>query len=122
MIEQLIIHIAAAINMRALYPANHPRVVQSVTQILTTLKTLLQERSSDSVTFLIVGEDLVVEQEVFRRASLAQRHFVQALKRGHRASDLQRPGPAECPQFIASLAMERPPGRPSHVLGRVQVG
>jgi HD-GYP domain-containing protein (c-di-GMP phosphodiesterase class II) len=123
-IEQLIIHIAAAINMRTLYPANHPRVVQAVTQVLTTLKTLLLERGTDSVTFLIVGEDLVVEKEVFRRASLSQRHFVQALKR----RDVERLTlaaglePVECHQFIASLAMgETPRSSPHIILGRVQV-
>jgi putative nucleotidyltransferase with HDIG domain len=123
-IEQLIIHIAAAINMRALYPANHPRVVQSVTQILTTLNTLLQERGSNSVTFLIVGEDLVVEQEVFRRASLAQRHFVQALKRRdiERLTLAEGLEPGECHQFIAALAMGETPRSSAHiVLGRVHV-
>jgi HD-GYP domain-containing protein (c-di-GMP phosphodiesterase class II) len=124
LIEQLIIHIAAAINMWTLYPPNHPRVVQSVTQILTTLKTLLQERSSDSVTFLIVGEDLVVEQEVFRRASLSQRHFVQALKRRdvERLTLAEGLEPVECLQFIAALAMGETPRSSSHIiLGRVQV-
>jgi putative nucleotidyltransferase with HDIG domain len=124
MIEQLIIHLAAAINMRTLYPANHPRVVQAVMQVLTTLKTLQQERGSDSVTFLIVGEDLVVEQEVFRRASQSQRNFVQALKRRdiERLTLAAEVEAAECHQFIAALAMgETPRSSPHIILGRVQV-
>src|SRR6266487_1391435 len=41
--EHLATQIAAAINMRALYPANHPRVVQTIEQIVVGLNRNLQQ-------------------------------------------------------------------------------
>lgn len=79
--EQLATLIAAAINMRALYPANHPRVVKAIERVVAGLRQLLQQTGSDSVTYLIVGDDLVVDQQVIRKTSLSVRQFVQVLKR-----------------------------------------
>jgi HD-GYP domain-containing protein (c-di-GMP phosphodiesterase class II) len=81
MMENLPTQIAAAVNMRALYPANHPRVVQTVEQIVAALHRLLHQTKSESVTYLIVGDDLVVGQEVIRKTSLSLRQFTEVLKR-----------------------------------------
>src|SRR5450830_1029569 len=79
--DQLIVQIAAATNTRNLYPAGHPRVVQSVDQIVTTLAETLEERESESITFLVLGDELVIEQDVMRKSSLSHRLFVELLKR-----------------------------------------
>jgi HD-GYP domain-containing protein (c-di-GMP phosphodiesterase class II) len=120
----LIIQIAAAINTRALYPANHPRVIQSVNQVLNALKALLEAGQTDSVTLLIVGDDLVFDQEVLRKESLSQRQFLQAMKRRgiERLTLAAGLEPAECDQFIAALATGETPQSSAHlIVGRVQV-
>src|SRR2546430_15733610 len=90
--------VAAAVAIRTLYPANHPRVTQTVGNILAALR--------GSVTFLIVGDDLVVEQEVIRNLSLPQRQFIQALKRRgiERLTLAEGLDVEECHAFIAALA------------------
>src|SRR5688500_1332307 len=105
MLEQFIIQLAAAVNMRTLYPANHPRVIKAVEQVIVALNSLLQKREIDSVTLLVVGDDLVVDQEVLRKGSLSQQHLVETLKRRgiERVSLAEGLGPEECGPFIAAL-------------------
>src|SRR5262249_52389862 len=57
--EQLVAAIVAAVNARSLYPAGHPRVVQAVEAILAALSDACEDAERDSVTLLIVGDDLV---------------------------------------------------------------
>ena len=109
--------IAAAVSMRTLYPANHPRVTQAVAAITGTVK--------GSVTFLIVGDDLVIERDVIRNLSLPQRQFIQALKRRgvERLTLAEGLDAEECHGFIAALATgETAPESTAHVIvGRVRV-
>ena len=109
--------VASAVTMRTLYPDNHPRVTQAVDNILGAL--------SGSVTFLIVGDDLVIEQEVIRDLSLPQRQFMQVLKRRgiERLTLAEGLNAEECHAFIAVLATgETPPESTQHlIVGRVQV-
>jgi HD-GYP domain-containing protein (c-di-GMP phosphodiesterase class II) len=109
--------IAAAVAMRTLYPANHPRVTQAVENVLAPLEA--------SVTFLIVGDDLVVEQEVVRNLTLAQRQFMQALKRRgiERLTLAEGLDFEECHGFIAAIASgESTPESTAHlIVGRVHV-
>lgn len=124
MTETFILQIASAINMRALYPANHPRVIRSVDQVVNTLKAVLEDRQAESVTFLIVGDDLVVDQEVLRKENLSQRQFVQALKRRgiERLTLAAGLEPDEAQQFIDAVATGETPKSSAHlVLGRVQI-
>jgi len=122
--EHIATQIAAAINMRALYPANHPRVVQTVEQIVAGVHRLLQQTKSDSLTYLIVGDDLVVGQDVIRKTSLSVRQFVEVLKRRGierltLAAGLQQ---EEAHQLIGALAAnEALASSPHIILGRVHV-
>ena len=79
--ENLIVRIAAGVTMRTLYPGGHPRLAEAVKQVVDALHDLLEKRGGDSITFLIVGEDLVVEQEVLRKSTLSQVQFIQLLQR-----------------------------------------
>jgi HD-GYP domain-containing protein (c-di-GMP phosphodiesterase class II) len=122
--EYLPTQIAAAINMRALYPANHPRVVQTVEQIVAALHRLLQQTKSDSVTYLIVADDLVVGQEVIRRTSPSLRQFIEVLKR--RGIERLTLGAGldqeETHQLIGALASNDPVASSPHIiLGRVHI-
>jgi HD-GYP domain-containing protein (c-di-GMP phosphodiesterase class II) len=122
--EQLITRIAAAINMRTLYPANHPRVGQTVEQVIAALERGLQEQGGDSVTFLIVGDDLVVGQEILRTPTLSQRQFVEVLKRQgiERLTLAAGLDAEETHTFVATLASNMTPRSSPHIiLGRVHV-
>ncbi|MGZ4808031.1 MAG: HD-GYP domain-containing protein [Thermoanaerobaculia bacterium] len=119
--EDVITRIAAAANMRALYPAAHPRVIESVNQIISAIG----ER--ESVTFLIVGDDLVVEQEVVRKTTLSQRQFILALRRRgiERLTIANGVTPEEVTTLIETLAgidKAAPRGSAHIILGQVHVG
>jgi HD-GYP domain-containing protein (c-di-GMP phosphodiesterase class II) len=122
--ETLIMQIASAVNTRALYPANHPRVVQAVELIVATLHEILKERKSDSVTFLVVGDDLVAEQQVLRKGSLSQRQLTQMLARARveRLTLAHGLDSAEVHPFVSALATGEEPQSTAHIiLGRVHV-
>jgi hypothetical protein len=78
-LERLIVHIAAAINVRALYSGAHPRVAQAVQSILDDLTAALAGR--EAVTLFIVGDDLIADDRPLRRSGIYQLSFVQALRR-----------------------------------------
>ena len=69
-LERLIVHIAAAINVRALYSGAHPRVAQAVQAILDDLTAALAGR--ESVTLFIVGDDLIADDRPLRRSGIYQ--------------------------------------------------
>jgi hypothetical protein len=124
--EQVIIRIAAAANMRALYPANHPRVVGAIDQILAAVRHAIEQSGRDSLTFLIVGDDLVIEQDVVRKTTLSQRQFVQALKRRgiERLTIAEGVTPEEVVALVEALAGIGPvPVSSAHIiLGQVHIG
>jgi HD-GYP domain-containing protein (c-di-GMP phosphodiesterase class II) len=116
-IETLITQMAAAVTTRTLYPASHPRVIEAVAQIVTTLE-------NQTVTFLIVGDDLVVDQNVLRKATLSQRHFVVMLQRKgiERLTLGQGLTAEELQEFVAALATGTAPESSDHIiLGKVEV-
>ena len=122
--QHLLVQIAAATNMRTLYPANHPRVRETVDRVIKALKQALEERESDSVTFLIVGEDLVVDDQPLRKGSLSQAQFVEALKRRgiERLTLAAGLTQEEMIQFVDAAATGATPKSSAHiVLGRVRV-
>ncbi|HSP33999.1 MAG TPA: HD domain-containing phosphohydrolase, partial [Thermoanaerobaculia bacterium] len=122
--DNLIVQIAAAVNMRTLYPANHPRVVDSIESVIGSLVRAVAETHNDSVTFLIVGEDLVADDQIVRRTTLSQQQFIDILKRRGiermtLASGLE---PAELDELVTALAIGGTPAGSAHViLGRVNV-
>lgn len=79
--EPLIIQLAAGATIRALYPAGHPRVLASIGSTIEALRQGLLRRGNDSVTILVVGDDLVIDQDVVRKETLSQQQFVELLKR-----------------------------------------
>jgi HD-GYP domain-containing protein (c-di-GMP phosphodiesterase class II) len=123
-VEQVIARFAAAINMRTLYPANHPRVSGAVDQIVTAIQSALEQSGGEALTFLIVGDDLVVGQQVLRKESLSQRQMVSTLKRRgiQRLTFTAGLDAAECHGFVAALAVGETPRSSAHIiLGRVEV-
>ena len=122
--DQLIVQLAAAANMRTLYPANHPRVVSSLELIIAALNDILAANGKDSVTFLIVGDDLVVDDQIVRKTTLSQQQFIDILKRNgvERLTLAAGLDPAELDDLITALAVSGNPKGSQHiVLGRVDL-
>ena len=122
--EHLVSVIVAAVNARTLYPAMHPQVFDAVGGVITALSEVCAERQSDSATLLIIGDDLVADQEVVRKPSLMQRQFVDMLQRHGIERLTLADGIAynECHDFVTALAAGDTPESSSHViLGRVKV-
>lgn len=122
--DQLIIQITAAANTRTLYPANHPRVSQSNEQVVKALENTLADRQVESITFLVLGDELVVEQDVMRKSSLTHRLFVELLKRRGIERMTLAAGLAadEAHAFIGALATGEELESSAHIiLGRVHV-
>jgi HD-GYP domain-containing protein (c-di-GMP phosphodiesterase class II) len=72
--------IAAAINMYALYPPNHPSVRHSVQQVLDGLREVLQRDGEESVAYLLVGDDLLAGNQLIRETTLPVREFIGVMK------------------------------------------
>jgi HD-GYP domain-containing protein (c-di-GMP phosphodiesterase class II) len=122
--ESVIVQIAAAVNTRSLYPANHPRVMRSVEDTVAAVRGIIAELNNDSVTFLIVGDDLVVEQEVLRKATLSNRQFVDIMRRRgiERLTFASGLEAAEANQLISFLAAGGSVDSTPHIiLGRVEI-
>jgi putative nucleotidyltransferase with HDIG domain len=79
--EQLIARIAATINARTLYSTDHPRVIQSAALVVSLLEQVLSESQRDEITFLVVDEDLVIDDRVLRQGTVVERQFVETLTR-----------------------------------------
>lgn len=122
--ETLIVLLAAAVTMRTLYPESHPRVALAITEIRSALARAFEEENRDSVTFLIVGDDLVAEQQILRKATLSQRQFVQLLQRRgiERLTLGEGIGEEELLAVLTALAVGNPIENSAHVIyGRVHV-
>jgi hypothetical protein len=123
-LDALILRITSSINVRALYPPQHPRVVEAVGRVLESLAAVCAARRQDGITFLLVDADLVVDERPLRKVSIFQQHFVQTLRRlGIEGLTLSAGlGPEEYQSFLAAAAGGAPPGSSEHiVVGRVKV-
>src|SRR5438876_7676520 len=78
--ERLPSQIASAVTTHGLYPPNHPRVRQSVEGILSAVGELTSEAGRDSITYLIIADDLVVDDAVIRNTNLSTRELIAVLK------------------------------------------
>lgn len=73
--------VAAAVNVRSLYPANHPRVAQGVTELSAAVAAELERGALDDVTFILIGDDLIVGDQLIRVSSLVLvREFIHLMQ------------------------------------------
>lgn len=117
-------HIAAAANIRSLYPANHPLVVQSVTQVLASHRNAVEQGHEDAITYLLVGDDLVFRDEVIRNTTFGGHEFIALLKR----QGIERLTLAggltleEVHEFIGTLVSGESPRSTDHIIvGRAKL-
>jgi HD-GYP domain-containing protein (c-di-GMP phosphodiesterase class II) len=121
--EKLASQISAAVTLRGLYPANHPRLLLSVDQVLGCLGRALQTRG-ESVTYLLIGDDLVADDEVIRKTTLAVHEFLGLMRRRgiERLTFTAGLARDEAHQFIGALASGEGLQSSAHiVIGRARV-
>lgn len=123
-VERLIVQLAGAIHVRGMYPPEHPQVGAAVSRLLEALTATLEARRRESITLLLVGDDLVVDQQPLRRGGLYLEGFVQTLRRlGVEGLTFSRGlTAAECQEFLAAMAAGKMPSSTEHlVVGRVKI-
>ncbi len=62
--------LSTAVNYRALYPSTHPRVVEGVEALVKILGFCLWERGRDDITFLLIEQELLVDDRPIRAGRL----------------------------------------------------
>jgi HD-GYP domain-containing protein (c-di-GMP phosphodiesterase class II) len=123
-VEQLASLIAAAVNVRTLYPQNHPRVLNTVDQMIDATRRLHAQSAEDSITYLVVGDDLVAGDQVLRRTNLSVGEFIELMKqRGiERLTLAAGVGPDEVHTFVSALASGESVQSSAHIIvGRAQL-
>ena len=122
--EYLAAEISSAVTLQSLYPPGHPRLMLGVDQVLYALRAAIEKRS-DPVTFVLIGDDLIVgDDEVIRKTTLPVHEFIHLLKR-HGIQRLTMGSGAnreEVMAFVRALCSDTaPPSTENIVLGRAQV-
>jgi HD-GYP domain-containing protein (c-di-GMP phosphodiesterase class II) len=123
-VDRLVVSLVAGINMRALYGSEHPALASHVDRILEAVTAACQERQKDSLTFLVVGQDLVVENQPLRTGSLYHQQFIRALTRRavERLTVARGLDAAECVRFLTPMALGGVPVSTRYiVVGRVEL-
>lgn len=123
-LERLIVQIAAATNARVLYAPNHRWLVRAVQRVVDSVVEVCDDRREDSVTFLLVADDLVVDGHPLRRGGLHQRPVINALRRrGVERLTLGRGLElSECQQLVEALAVGGvPPSTANVVVGQIEL-
>ncbi len=123
-VDRLVVSLVAGINMRALYGSEHPALANHVDRILEAVTAACQERQRDSLTFLVVGQDLVVEPQPLRTGSLYHQQFIRALtRRGvERLTVAHGLGAEECVRFLTPMALGGVPVSTRYItVGRVEL-
>lgn len=124
-LEQLIVEISAAINSRGLYGEKHPSLRSSVQRVIDTLDRNLTSSGREELTFYIVGDELLIDQQPLRNDTLFQRHFVQMLKRRNveRLTLARGLDEEELSAFVTSMSSgTMPESSPHLIVGRVEIG
>jgi HD-GYP domain-containing protein (c-di-GMP phosphodiesterase class II) len=123
-VDRLVVSLVAGINMRALYGSEHPALASHVERILEAVVAACQERQKEALTFLVVGQDLVIENQPLRTGSLYHQQFIRALtRRGVERLTVARDLDAEeCVRFLTPMALGGVPVSTRYiVVGRVEL-
>ena len=122
--ERIPSQIAAAVNMRGLYPPNHPRVVQSLQRVIDSVRDTVTEAGESDITYVLIGEDLVVRDQVIRNSTLAVRNFIDIMQ--HRSVERLTMANGvdldEMNRFVGALSSgEAIPSSPHIIVGRAHL-
>ncbi len=123
-VERLIAHVAGALTTNALYPPMHPAVTGALAQLQEGVVAACDERRQDSLTFLRLDDEIVVDGRPLRSGALYLQPFIRALRRSDvarltLARDLDQD---ECRTLVDALATgRRPVSTPHIVVGQVEI-
>ena len=123
-VERLIGHIAAAINARSLYAAGHPAVAASIERLIESVEAACADRKRDALTFLVVGGELIVENQPLRKGGIHHQQLIRLLaRRGvERLTIARGVTAAECLDFLTPMVVGGIPQSSEHIItGRVEV-
>lgn len=123
-LERLVVQLAGVMTARSLYAPGHPSVDRALRSLVEAVVAVCDDRRQDSITFLVLDTDLVVDSLPFRRGGLHHQAIVRVLRRAGverltlgRGVDL-----AECARLADALAAGAPwVPSPNVVLGRVDI-
>jgi hypothetical protein len=123
-VDRLVVSLVAGINMRALYGSEHPALASHVERILEAVTAACDERQRDALTFLVVGQELVIDNQPLRTGSLYHQQFVRALtRRGVERLTIARGlDTEECVRFLTPMARGGVPVSTRYIIvGRVEL-
>jgi HD-GYP domain-containing protein (c-di-GMP phosphodiesterase class II) len=123
-VDRLIACLAAALNIRALYPPAHPSMAAALARLQEGVVAVCDDRRQDAVTFVRLDDELVVDGHPLRSGALYLQPFVRALERSRvarltvaRAVELD-----ECQALVDALATGGHPRSTAHVVvGQVEI-
>jgi len=122
--ERLATQIAVTVNMCGLYPARHPRVVRSLEHMIGGLQDCLKDTRADSVTYVLIGDDLLAGDQVIRKTNLSLQGLIVLLKR-RGVERLTLAGGLDTDEvagFVAALAEGDPLQSSKHIIvGRAHI-
>ena len=123
-VERLIAQIAGALTTHSLYPATHPAVAGTHAQLRDGVVAACDERRQDSLTFIRLDDEIVVDGRPLRTGALYLQPFVRALRRSDvaRLTLARDLGLEECRALVDALATgRRPESTPHVVVGQVEI-
>jgi HD-GYP domain-containing protein (c-di-GMP phosphodiesterase class II) len=123
-VERLIAQLAGALTTHALYPATHPAVAGSLAQLRDAVVAACDERRQDSLTFIRLDDEIVVDGRPLRTGALYLQPFIRALRRSDvaRLTLARDLGLEECRALVDALATgARPASTPHVVVGQVEI-
>jgi HD-GYP domain-containing protein (c-di-GMP phosphodiesterase class II) len=117
-VEQLVAQLSSAVNVRALYVPGHPRVAEALERLVSTLAVVTEARSGTDVTFLLVGDDLVVDQRPLRKGKITLHHFITMLRRQavERLTMARGLEPREVAAFVEAMVTGQTPRSSEHLI------
>ena len=123
-VERLIAQIAGALTTHSLYPATHPAVAGTLAQLRDGVVAACDERRQDSLTFIRLDDEIVVDGRPLRTGALYLQPFIRALRRSDvaRLTLARDLGLEECRALVDALATgRRPESTPHVVVGQVEI-
>jgi HD-GYP domain-containing protein (c-di-GMP phosphodiesterase class II) len=123
-VERLIAQIAGALTTHSLYPATHPAVAGTLAQLRDGVVAACDERRQDSLTFIRLDDEIVVDGRPLRTGALYLQPFIRALRRSDvaRLTLARDLGLEECRALVDALATGRRPESTLHVVvGQVEI-
>jgi hypothetical protein len=123
-VERLIAQLAGALTTHALYPDTHPAVAGALAQLRDGVVAACDERRQDSLTFIRLDDELVVDGRPLRTGALYLQPFIRALRRSDvaRLTLARDLGLEECRALVDALAVGgRPESTPHVVVGQVEI-